>query len=456
MRRYLEPNPADLTFFAADDAMRRMGLPGATAQGQLHLAGELDVPAFTHAVTALWRVFPVLAARRELNLFTGRPRWRLDGPRPDPRRVIRLHTLAEHTSAAVHAKCEDLLNTPLRAFDVAPLQFDIVRGDEHGDILLVRWPHALMDGRGYQRVLVELDRLFREQPDPTTLTSAGQEDRDDFGDLLRSLPWPKRRALLRAGLQPDTPRRKPGRQLALTPLPARPGRLRYVLRVLEPAEMRQVAQNAAQVCPDARLSDYLRATGLRALDELVRPYRGAPRDYTFMSYIDGRRTHPDVICHNFTVALPIAVPVHLAPHRTAVAAYVRQQMDAHRRAETDLREALSAWLTTRLPTAYLAALVRAAFPPGARPRPQMGVRCPMSLPFGLLGDFTPSLTTLCGQTLRHFYYVRTVVPQPGFGLDLQVLANRLAIVTGGLESRVPVPTLQRLLDRFIALLLTAD
>jgi len=370
--------------------------------------------------------------------------------------VIRLHALAEHTSAALHAKCEDLLNTPLRAFDVAPMQFDIVRGDEHGDVLLVRWPHALMDGRGCQRVLSELDRLFREQPDPATLVSAGQEDRDDFGDLLRSIRWSQRKELLRAGLRPDTPRRKPGRQLALSPLPARPGRLRYVLRVLEPDEMRQVEQNAAQTCPDARLSDYLRATGLRALDELARPYRGAPRDYTFMSYIDGRRTHPDVICHNFTVALPIAVPVRLAPDRAAVAACIRRQMDAHQSTRTDLREALFAWLTTRLPTAYLAALVRAAFPPGARPRPQMGVRCPMSLPFGILGDFAPSLPTLCGRPLRHFYYVRNIVPQPGFGLDLQLLPDRLAMVAVGLESRVPVPTLQQLLDRFVALLLTVD
>lgn len=449
MARYQYPNAGDLLFFAAEAAEQRMGLPGATAHFQLELANRLDIERLRHAVAALWRVYPATAARPELSLRTGRPRWRLDGARRDPRRIVRLHELAADAQSTLHGAVEELFNTGLNLQRRPPVQFHVFRRPRAGDVLIMRCTHALADGRGCLRMLEELDRLWREGPDLSTLRSAGDELRNDLDALIAEVPLRRRLELLRESMRSATPGRQPGIQLARDRIPRKLGRLYFAIRQLDARDLDTVRRHATQLGEGARLSDYLRASGIAALHAVLPKPVGWPWRYTMMNYIDNRRHRPGAVCWNFTSALPIAVPAWMAPDRRQVARHMRAQMTAHRTAQTAVRDAVTLRLVTRLPTACFGALIRSGFAIGSSPAARMGMRLPLSLPFGILGGFGRPMPTFCGATLENGYAYRTVIPQPGYAVDLTLLDDRLNVVGAGLESRVSRATLNALLDRFV-------
>jgi hypothetical protein len=84
--RYQEPNPIDLYFFAADQAIRRIGLPGTNIHLCLELNGRVDVDGLRRSVDLLRRIYPAVGSRLEQSSITGRPRRRLDAAPHDPGR----------------------------------------------------------------------------------------------------------------------------------------------------------------------------------------------------------------------------------------------------------------------------------------------------------------------------------------------------------------------------------
>lgn len=450
MARYQHPNPGDLLFFAADAAQRRVGLPGTTAHIHLHLRGQLDLALLQRAIAGLHRVYPVLAARCAISPRTGWPRWRLDATPPAPGQVVHVHAVSDNQ---LHPCIETLLNEPIDFVRRVPLELHIFRGPPAGDMLVMRWTHTLMDGGGGLTILQELDRLYRETPDLSALQTRGDERRDDFRQMLARIPWTRRINTLLTLLS----RRGVGRGAGVQISPARSSQLgthlRYVVRQLTPEKARLVRDNAARVCPTARPSDYVRASALRALHQMMpQPLPRAGR-YTLMNYIDNRRHQPGAVCWNFTTALPIEVPVCLAHDRRRVAESIRAQMEAHRAADTATRDALNLWLITRPPTAYIAAIIRADFGTHGTPAARIGMRMPLSLPLGIMGPFAQPLPTFCGVEVANYYAFRAPVPQPGFAVDVHLTEDRLNVVGTCLESCVPLETLTALVDRFVDALL---
>ncbi|MFQ5807699.1 MAG: hypothetical protein ACE5I3_14735, partial [Phycisphaerae bacterium] len=362
LARYQYPNPLDLMFFAADAAARRMGLPGIYIHAVFDLRGRLDVGAFERALAALYRLYPTVGARRELSALTGRPRWRLDATPVDPARVVQVHAVVPATQERLRRQIEDLVATQVDSLSPQPVRFHVFRGLAGGDVLVMRWPHALMDARGGTLVLEEIDRLYREAPDPKTLRSAGDERRNDYEQLLARTPRVRRAKMILDWMTTSRAREAEAVQLGQSPASARVGRPRYILRHLTPEQTRQIRDNALRVCGFGRFGDFLRACAIRAL-HAIRPEPVAPEAlYTTLNLINNRkRRQRGPVCWNLTSALPIAVPAGLADDRRLVAELIREQMVGHLASETALRGLASLSMLMRVPTAVAAAAIHAAW-----------------------------------------------------------------------------------------------
>jgi len=454
LARYQEPNPLDLLFFASDAAARRAGLPQGNAQIATEVAGEIDVRRLRQAIAALHRVYPVTAARLEISRRTGRPRWRLDVPPPDPDTVLDVRVLQGGTHDAWQAEFERLFVQPIDATRGAPVRFHLIRGLPTGDALVLRWPHALMDARGGGWISEELSRLYESDGAPSTLVSAGDELRPDYGPLLERMSVGQRLRRAAWSLRFRTWHGKRYAYLAHGPIPTDLGRLRCILRHLSPEQTRQAFENALRVCGVGRFPDYLRACALLALHEgMMVP---VPPDalYTTINLLDRRnRRQPLRWCCNLTTSIPVAVPAGIVTDRRQVADLIREQTGQFLAADGALAQAVVLWMLTRLPTAWLGAFVWRRLRAGAVIRPRLGLAPAPSLPLGLMGPATRPLPTYCGCPLVNYYGCRPPVPDTGYALQVNLTADRMNVLGVCYEGRVPVGTVAALIERLVARLL---
>jgi hypothetical protein len=441
-------------FFSADEAARRLGLPGINIHIFLDLGSRLEVEGFRRALAALCRVYPAVAARREISLLTGHPRWRLDTPEPDLRRVVRVHTVEPVTEHELHRRIEDVCATRIDLDRLAPVQFHIFRGLPRGDVLLMRWPHALMDARGGMFIVEEIDRLHRETPDPDTLASARDEDRDDYSAIFAGVPFARRVGMIldrtRGADQPSGAVRR----LTLKSASPRCGRLRYVWRPLTPLQTLHVRDNALRICGFGRFGDHLRACAIHALHQAMPKPANSMEVYTTLNLIDSRkRRQRGPVCRNLTSALPLAVPVRLADERRAVADLIRDQMLVHIESQETLRQCVALSMLMRVPTAIAAAVAKRGWV-SKKPRSAgWGLAPTPSLPLGFVGPFARPMPTFCGIELSNYYGFATARPLPGFAVDVNATEDRMNITASCFESSVPTEALATLVDRIVAALL---
>ena len=454
MARYQYPNPLDLLFFAADEAARRAGLPAGNIHILCELEGQLDLTRFARAVAGLHRILPATAARLGFVHATGHPYWRLDVPPPDPQQVIQIHEVNPPTRAQWLTLFERLFARRIQARRLPAVRFHIFRGLPHGDLLVMRWPHALMDARGGGTVIEELNRLYEEDAEPDALRTLGDEDRDDFARLLPQEPLAEKFRRLREALHTGQLHKARYAHLAPGPIPEDVGALRCVFRHLGPDDSAQIRDNALTFCGIARFGDYLRACGFRALHETMPTPPPPDALYTTLNVIDNRRRRQaNPICRNLTTSLPLAISAGLADDRKQVADAIRDQMGNHLKRDTIQQTAGVLKLLTRLPTAWLAAAIKPRLEAGRLPTPRLGVAPAPSLPLGLMAPFLRPLPTFCGSTVCNYYGCRPAVPDTGFAIDVNVTPDHINISGVCYEGRVPVATLSQLLDRFITALL---
>jgi len=453
--RFQVPNPLDLMFFAFDRAARRLGLPGAFIHFNLELGGQLDVEGLKRTLAAVHRVYPATGSRLEWSPVLGRPRWRLDVCPPDLDRVVQVHRLRPATEEELQRRIDGLLGTPVDLVNLPPLQFHVFRGLSGGDLLAVRWPHALMDARGGCVVMEEIERLYQTAPDPSALTSAGDELHDDFARLTAGNRAGQGLALLRKWVAPDPSREWRNAQLPVAPELGELGPLRSAVRRLSAGEVRRVHEVSRRLCPSVRFGAFLRACAIRALHHLMpRPQRPRTR-YSVPYVIEGReRPCRRPVCRNMFNLERVGVPADLAPDRAGVARLLHD-----RTAEMLAGGPTAGYLATvvrlsRLPTAVVAGLVRRSLTtePPSWQRGELAE--PPSLPMGFLRAFTRDMPTFCGARLLRTYAFRP--PLPRVGLAAQVAAEQGQLTICGFYFEARAAMMHRFLDEFTAALLETD
>lgn len=457
MARYQEPNPLDLYFFAADQAMRRIGLPGTSIHLCLELRGQVDVEGLRCSLLKLYRVYPAAGSRLEQSPITGRPRWRLDGPPPDLQRIVTLRQFADAGEAEIHAHIEDLLNEPVDIRHLPPLQFVVLRGLPAGDRLIARWTHALMDGRGGVTLLEEIDRLYRECPDQSTCAGAGDESRDDFSELIREAPLiltPSDMLDGSGGLRPAKWRTA---RLSEGIAPDQLGRARFMLRRLTPEQTRLAKEVSLRVCGIARFGDFMRACAIRALDRVMPRPLPPEAGYCTLNLIDHRkRRQAAPVCRNLTNALPMYVPASIAQDRKAVADLARDQMAALLQSRAMLRRLAAAHRIAFLPTSMLVRLLHYGLSAKSFNRLPSGMGNAPSLPLGLIGSFSRKMPTFCGAELTNIFGLRPVPFQTGISVDVNEAQERINVAGMYYEAAISREKMARFLDDFVSGLLSVD
>ncbi|RMF72311.1 MAG: hypothetical protein D6744_16990, partial [Planctomycetota bacterium] len=302
-------NPLDTLLYAADERRRAAGEPGGDIHLYLECEGEIDAAGLGDALRALWRTFPVTAARLHRARFTRRPAWRLPES-PDSLPPIESALTISRVAgghAGVGAAMEKLLAGRVDWTQRPPLQIYVLRGASNGDTVVMRWPHFLMDARGGATLLEELAALYASRGRRAAARSQGDELRRDFGALRPAGLGEALRALRTAGRDGQS---APELRLC-EEAPSRDSQWRLRLRVLRfsPDEAAEIRANALRVCGFARLADFLRAAGIVALHRTVAPPPDERGTYTTLHLIDNRRRRdPGPVCHNVFSVIPVRIP----------------------------------------------------------------------------------------------------------------------------------------------------
>jgi hypothetical protein len=437
-----------------DVVRKRLGLPGVNIELIIELKGAVDLDGLRRALAALHRVYPATASRLACSSITGRPRWRLNSDPLDFQHALQVRSLDPPTAAELHRQSERLLISPLNAASQPPLQFRLLRGLSAGDVLLMRWPHALMDVRGGTIVLEELERLYQEAPDPQSLRSAGDELRDDAKRLISTLPPLERARCLLGKAQAAQPPGWQDARLGQGPIVLDGRGLHYTLRRLSPEQTQALRDNSMRICGFARLGDYIRACAIEALHHVVPRPLPPGTGYSTMQLIDNRRRRQRApVCHNFFSALPIYVPAKIAPDRQATADLISKSTAEMLSSGIIARRFAALKDMSRLPPSALATLMQRSLTVERRSVFGRGLGQAPSLPMGFMGSFSRPMPTFCGAELRGVYGLGVILPHEGFAVNLNTPNDQLYITGTYFEPRVTSEVMNSFLDRFIAALL---
>ncbi|MCC6360391.1 MAG: hypothetical protein IT450_16755 [Phycisphaerales bacterium] len=432
-------NPLDITFGRIDEAWRRCNLPGVDIHLHLAFTGRIDIERLALAYVKLLKRYPIVDAVRRGD------RWQA-GPAPRPHEAIHEVLAADFARTA-----ETLLNSRI-AGAAPPFQLHIIRGNDDGDgedpgdRLIVRWPHALADARGGVTLLEEIARLDRDRTPLSDLASAGDELRDDFGALGMNA---------RGSEDALHEKQRGGRSthpilhlVSSRPLPGE--RVGLEVRTLTPDQTRAAIAASVQTCGIARVADYLRATGIVVLDSLIPGQKPSNAAYSTLHLVDNRkRRDPAPVCHNVFSTIPVIVPAAIAQDRAAVGDLIQTAArDALERGDPAAR-LRKLRLLARLPHPLVARTMAWMLLSGRRWLPT-GLASAPSLPLGFMGPPGRDLAEFCGTRLTGIYGVRVPSLHAGHAINLNLAEDRLTIAMSFFEPRFPRPLASEFVSRFAA------
>lgn len=447
------PNPLDLLFFAFDRAGDRLSLPGAFIHMHLELAGQVDVPGLRRAVACLHRLYPVTHSRLEWTTMMGHPRWRLHVPAADLQSVVQVHELSPAAPAELSRRIDALLNRRIDARRLPPLRFHVMRGLAEGDLLVIRWPHALMDARGGFIIMETIDRLYRENADPSAITSAGDERLNGLERLRQ----------LEAGPRPSRDRsrackpRDAGRdaQLPVCPEFRELGPLKADIRRLDVDECRMAQEVSRRLCPSARFGAFLRACAIRSLDRIMPTFPRGNLRYSVPYVLEAREPpYRSPVCRNLFSLDRLSVPARIASDRAAVAMQLHEGTASMLEAGLQTRHLATAMQIARLPTAVLGVGVRRSLILPPSPWQRGEVSEPPSMPMGFMQAFGQEAQVFCGAQIRYVHAFRPPLPRAGIGIQVIGQQGRLAVCGLCFEARERM--MRTFLDDFVAGLVSTE
>ena len=456
MPSYQAINPLDHLFYVGDALRRRVGLPGVNILFLLELEGRLDVVGFQRAVRALHKLYPASAAVLECAPVTGRPRWRLGHAFSSSTAWFEEQRFDPSTPTEMQSRAQELLRRPLDCRRRPPVQFVLWRGLPEGDVLAMRWPHFLMDARGGAVLLEEIQRLYEEKAEPDGLSSIGDENRDDVGELLGKLAPKARCTALVSGAKDAQPNEGEILRLGDGPVEYDARGLRFLARPLDAEQTQRIRDASLRVCGFARLGDFLRACAIQALHRTIRPLRRSGCGYTTMQLVDNRkRRQRGPICHNFFSALPVYIPTAIADDRKAVADRIAEATAAALSSDMIARRYAALEQLARVPPSLLAELTRCGIRMGPRSLLGRTLAKSPSLPMGFMGAFSRAMTEFCGAHWKNVYGMGVILPHEGFGLNLNTPNDpqRLNVTATFYEPRIRGAVMSEFLDRYVAALL---
>jgi hypothetical protein len=425
-------NAADLHVLRTHDYLQSLGHTGLVCQTHVWCAGRVDEVRLQAALAALCRRFPVMQSRLVRGRRNTRADWVFTG---GPGLPLHLHELPDPSEAAVLGFAEGLLATPPDFSREPPLSFHLLRRPAAGDVLVLPYSHALMDGRSPELLLAELER-------PTADADAGPEDEGDplADHLARFSLWRRFRSVVQTLRQS---RRHRGEPMTIV-LPDLPrwvlGPPRIILRSLAREDSERLSARLRKLCGYEAMATAILASSFRATAACAsRRFGPDARCRTFIPLNLRQSGELRPIFHNLLSRVTVsAAPAELADRDGLTKALNAQVRDALRRGEDLGWLQMMRWSRHRRK---------------GTSKPESGRR---SFAFSFHGRAVAGFDSLCGTAIeRLFTLVATIYP-PGVHLQANQVGGRLHLLLYFIAGAVPEPLANAFLDAVAADLLAPN
>ncbi|HWL94168.1 MAG TPA: hypothetical protein VNT79_11610 [Phycisphaerae bacterium] len=434
-------NAADRLMLVAHEGLRRFGHPGFQCQTHVWLDGRLDVAGFIEALAALRLAYPVVVSRIARD-DRGRPYWRFEADRDV---AFFEHDLAGGERGDVWAFAERMFETSMDLVRQDPIEFHLLHLPDGRDVLLMRFNHVLMDGKGPEFALSEMGRMFAEagkyadaegrRPASADLRHGtlipSAETADATSDEMTAyLRRHSRRKRFSSAMQVIRAQIKLPTKAAMmtqgdnTIWVHKP--FRILVREMDEARTKAAVERVRKLCGFANLAPALLASAFRAIRE-------------FSDKPIGRRTG-----FKTDVPLNLRAPGQIHPVFRNFMSFI--QMSA-RPGELDDRDALTKSLNATMReqirrgvdvgTVQMMSLIAPHEKLLTRHLVERIKSDPTSLAFGFLGPVLPGLETFCGQRVEWLYSLNTSNSPPGMVLQVNQFRGRMNLMLTYIDGKVP-------------------
>ncbi|MBX3394515.1 MAG: hypothetical protein KF841_04020 [Phycisphaerae bacterium] len=413
-------NAADRLMLVAHEGMRRLGHPGFQCQTHVWLDGRLDVGKFRSALASLERQYPVITSRLARDR-RGIPYW---SAHAGPVKFTELDESSDE-QATVWRTGERLFAEPLDPDRHPPIEFHLLHLPDGRDVLLLRFSHVLMDGKGPEFALSEISRLHAEESASTIPAMPCAHD-----ELAEHLSRIGRRRRFSAAMQVVRSQIK---------LPIRSGvlargdvsqwchgPLRILVREMDEARTRAAIDRVRRLCGFANLSPAVLASVFRA----IRAFTDKPI---------GRRTG-----FQTDVPLNLRAPGKIHPVFRNYMSFIRMCARADELEDRDaLTRSLNAYMRDQIRrgvdigTAQMMSLMAPMEKLLARHLVDRMRKDPISLGFGFLGPVLAGLESFCGRRVDRLYSLNASISPPGMVLQVGQFRGRMSLAMTYIEEKVP-------------------
>jgi hypothetical protein len=423
---------ADLHMLRTHDNLQSLGQAGLLCQTQVWCAGRVDEARLRAALADLCRRHPVMQSRLVRGDGGKRGSWVFTG---GPGLSLHVHELPGSGEADVLGCAERLLAAPVHLDREPPLAFHLLRRPAGGDVLVLQFCHALMDGRAPDLLLAELER-----PAPEVGSGPADDAADPLAEhLARFSRWRRFRSVLQAFRLSRRHRGEP-MTIALPDLPDRVhGPPRIALRSLGREETERLGARLRKLCGYESMAAALLASGFRATAACAsRRFGDNARCRTFVPLnLRGPADLRPIFRNLLSRVTVSAAPAELADRDGLTRAINAQVRDALRRGE-DL-----GWL--QLMCLFSPRRKRAV-------NPERGRR---SFAFSFHGRAVAGFDSLCGTAVERLFTLLTNAYPPGLHLHANQLDGRLHLSVFFTAGAIPESVANAFLDTVAADLLDA-
>ncbi len=425
-------NAADMRMLRLHDFLQSLGHAGLVCQTQVWCAGRVEEGKLRAALSALCRRYPVMQSRLVRTHRNSRASWVFSGEAELP---LHVHELPGSNEQVVLECAEKLLAAPTDLGKAPPLAFHLLRRPEAGDVLVLQFSHALMDGRAPELLLAELEL-------PTPASEAGPAD--DSGDpleqyLARFSRWHRFRSILRTMRQSWRHRGGEPMTIALPDLPRWVlGPPRIALRSLTREDTERLSARLRKLCGYEAIGTALLASGFRATAACAsRRFGDDARCRTFIPLNLRQPGELRPIFRNMMAPVRVSAARSELTDRDALTRALNAQVrDALRRGE-DLGRLQMMWLARRRE--------KAPVKPEGRWR---------TFGFSFHGRAVAGFDSLCGTAIERLVTLGINIYPPGVHLQANLFGGRLHLSLFYAAGAVPEPTANAFLDTLVADLLS--
>ena len=386
------------------DALRSVGHGGFQCQTHAWLDGRVDVAGLSAALNHLARLHPVVTSRLDNSQDVAA--WRSFDDAPP---VLHECALPVATASEVWRFGASLCEKPLDHERDPPISFHLLHLHDGRDVFIIRYGHALMDGKSPELVLSRIHECF-EQGDatPPTPPAPPERDNDEMTAYLHSF---SRKTRIGAALRIVRSHiRWPVKSITLVPPDTGnicTGPLALLARSLDPDQTSRLDQRVRAVCGFSNLTPAVLASTFRAVSRLSRHPQPAGVRFQTDVPLNLRKpgtSHP--IFRNFMSFIQLGARFDQLGDRDDLTRLLNADMRNQLRRKMDLGNLQM----MKLMSGHARTL-------GAHVKKRMKDH-PLTLPFGFLGNTALGLERFCNRSVTAVHTFNTAISPPGVTLQV--------------------------------------